>query len=1535
MSVAQGVWSGAGAAGGRSAVRQEVMEQQRGASPPDTSEGGAESFNEQALNFMESEEVNSAVTVGMGAYAVASGAGAPFAVGLAAGYVGAQAGSYVGEKAGTAIAEYLGWKKVATEGDAPARMGDFIAHQKKDLGTWGALGGILLGAVAAVAVGALVVATGGAALVVVAAAAAAGGFVGAGVAAAGAVMGQYGDNKGTIIDGSPNVYFEGKKVARVGDPIVCSDHPGPPPVIAEGAKTVYANGKQIARLGHRTTCDANINSAAATIVETVETAQIFKVKDSRNSALRWVTIVASYLPIPRGKKKGSKPKTSTEAEGCSNNKCTKPGEPVDAATGDFLQVWPMIDIPGILPLTLTRLYRSSGHLAGSFGDKWADDWSQHLILEDAVIRFRNHEGVLLTYDAPQDDDDVEAINLHEGHYLLYGRRSGVLHIFNRQTQQILSFAEPQGNERRLSAISDRFGNQIRFRYSDKRQLSRIEHSDGYSLELSYHQQKLSVIDLITPAQRQWLVKCRYAGNGLLAECDTFQFTHLYHEYDAAGYMTRWHDTDKTDAYILYDPQGRVLSTRTASGHYQDRFIYDDAAQCTTYLDAEGGCTRFWYNSDGQVTREIDPLGREHLTEWAFGNKLSETDALGRKVEFQLNQYGETEQITTPTGEIYRYEYNGFGQVTNSTLPDGKGWQFIYGDEGQLCNVVDPQGLRQEYRYGELGALVRQILPNGAEWRYSYNTHHQVSEIIAPDGGVTLLNQDIFGRLKDSQDPLGHITRYAYSSQHASPMGSVSQVYLPDGIKQAITYDSEKRIAAMTDGAGKTTRYEYGGFDLLTGLIRPDGQKLTFSYDKLTRLDGVTNALGETYRYTRDLAGQVITETDFTGRTIQYQYDAVGRRIWARYPDRRVISWQYSPRDQVLAQQTWRCDKLSSTLVATVSYSYDEQGRLLKAENAEAVVEFDYDDAGQLIAERLNGREIKHKWDTLNGTPSARLVGELGLDFDYGLQGELTQLTLAGHQPLRLQHDKLGRETVRESAAGFIQACNYTSVGLLANQAAGRNSSLFQQQLMTPDSMTPVLHGSAVNRSWQYDQAYNVVGIDDGRWGKTQYQYDLNDQIVRANFGGILPLIEQFTYDANQNLTLHARMPRGAEAALQQDEQHQRAGRVVSRGNCQYHYDVGGRLVEKRVLKEGFRPQVWRYRWNEQDQLSELMTPKGERWRYGYDAFGRRIRKLRLIDSKPFISTLFDLPEPATQPASTVVQGYEYLWSGDQLIEEAPIYADGTVAYEQSIHWLYTPGSLTPVARYEQGKLHYVVADHLGTPRELLNEQGKMVWADRLSTWGRTELWQQAANDEDKVTCNLRFAGQYADVESGLHYNRHRYYDVDTGQYLCPDPIGLAGGLNLYAYVPNPLTWIDPLGLAKCPHAKLANKIQERAIDGKIPKIAPGKVSPEGFHGRLSEQRMQEIIKNPDGVYVSTGGNNNIVFAKDGDIVIFAGNKAGAVKGQAITAYGASGPRGKSGAAIYGGQASDPGLPVTHSMIINGEIPKPRGGFLSPATPIVF
>ncbi|WP_376712603.1 RHS repeat-associated core domain-containing protein [Photorhabdus aballayi] len=105
-------------------------------------------------------------------------------------------------------------------------------------------------------------------------------------------------------------------------------------------------------------------------------------------------------------------------------------------------------------------------------------------------------------------------------------------------------------------------------------------------------------------------------------------------------------------------------------------------------------------------------------------------------------------------------------------------------------------------------------------------------------------------------------------------------------------------------------------------------------------------------------------------------------------------------------------------------------------------------------------------------------------------------------------------------------------------------------------------------------------------------------------------------------------------------------------------------------------------------------------------------------------------------------------------------------------------------------------------REILTEEGELLWAGRLLTWGEPERWPVlTVNDPRNLTCNFRFCGQYEDRESGLFYNRHRYYESETGQYLSPDPLNLAGGVNPYSYVHNPANWIDPLGLAGCPGAK--------------------------------------------------------------------------------------------------------------------------------------
>ncbi len=1073
------------------------------------------------------------------------------------------------------------------------------------------------------------------------------------------------------------------------------------------------------------------------------------------------------------KETGVEKKKHTDADqkkdGVDDSVSTSASEPVDVASGNYLQNLPMIALPGTLPLNLSRDYRSRSTVGGMFGDKWMDEWSQCLELDKDQIRFINAEGMTLIYSAPAIRDNVYGLNIQRGEYHLQGSRSGVLTIFNRKTQQTLHFAQQRGQRRCLSAITDRSGNRVTFHYHHD-QLSTVEHSDGYHLALSWQQQRVSTIDLITDGQCQRLVTCRYSEAGRLIECDTFQFTHLWHEYTAEGYMTRWYDTDQTDVHYQYDDEGRVIALREASGYYSDRFIYDTAARCTTYLDSEGGATRYWYDDNGLVTREVDPLGRERHTEWDVSNKLSETDALGRTTRYRYNPYGEVVQLTTPTGEVFRYVYDEQGLISRVTLPDGKRWYFAYTAEGKLHQLTDPQGRLQVYDYDEHGEMVRHLLPDGEAWHYRYDSRRQLHAITAPDGATSQLTQDCFGRLTSWQDALGQTTRFVQSTAHANVEGSLSERWLPDGGRQSVSYDSEKRVASSTDGEGKTTHYEYGPFDLLMAMTRPDGERLTFGYDTLCRLNQVTNAQGQTYRYTRDLAGQVVSETDFTGCTVQYEYDAAGRRIRARYPDNRLVCWHHSLRDDVLSQQVWQCGETQSTLEVATHYAYDPEGRRIRAENPDAVVEFAFDDAGQVVSERLNGREVSHSWDELRGTPQARTVGELGLTYTYGVQGRLTGLQLNGHQPLQLQYDVLGRETQRASPAGFVQASQYTPVGLLAGQMAGQKA----------------LPGSAVNRSWHYDQAYNVTGIEDRRWGKTRYYYNANDQIVHADFGGILPLQEQFSYDANLNLAVQGRLSRGSQAEWEQTAQQQQAGRVVQRGECEYHYDAAGRLSEKRTHPDGFRPQIWRYRWDGLNQLRELITPSGVRWRYGYDAFGRRIRKLKVLDGGQTPAAI-----PGARPK---VAGYEYLWSGDQLIEEVPVYADGTVAYDQSIHWLYEPGGMTPVARHERGQLHYVVADALGTPRELLTEQGKVAWANRLSTWGQADVWPLAASNDDILSCNLRFAGQYADDESGLHYNRFRYYDNETGQYLTPDPIGLAGGVNPYGYVHNPVGYIDPLGL---------------------------------------------------------------------------------------------------------------------------------------------
>lgn len=395
-----------------------------------------------------------------------------------------------------------------------------------------------------------------------------------------------------------------------------------------------------------------------------------------------------------------------------------------------------------------------------------------------------------------------------------------------------------------------------------------------------------------------------------------------------------------------------------------------------------------------------------------------------------------------------------------------------------------------------------------------------------------------------------------------------------------------------------------------------------------------------------------------------------------------------------------------------------------------------------------------------------------------------------HKPFIFKHDLRGQETSRRSDAGFYQMLGYTQTGMLTKQVAGDHHA-------QPDT-----RHKSLQRQWLYDHAYNLTMISDSLRGSAFNSVTANDQISHATWTGSGPVPmceERFTYDKNLNIT--RRQTRVNEVLESETHQQQQQGRVVYREhkgwrhqthrinpetgkpeegkfvrvvnehNITWKYDVNGRLIQKWVDKGGYRPLEWRYRWDARSQLTGLETPEGERWEYKYDPFGRRISKRCTNHDKP---------------------GMDFHWNGDQMAEEIPVGAEGKPEDENAIRWIYESGSFTPLARYEKGQLHYAVTDTVGRIQELLTEEGTIVWKGKPQLWGKEE----GRNQEDAPSCHLRFPGQYEDDESGVFYNRYRYYDSETGQYVSPDPIGLLGGDNPYGYVVNPLKYIDPLGLCK-------------------------------------------------------------------------------------------------------------------------------------------
>ncbi len=1356
---------------------------------------GSEMFIDNTLNVVEGDTFNYVVSGGMMGYAAVSGgmaasaagtsvaagaltAAAPVAVGLAAGIAGGIAGAWVGDKLGHAVmGDLLGWQRLPEQGEMPATMGHPIAHTSP----WATLGAMALGAVAAVAVGALIIASGGTALIVIAAAGLAAGAVaglGAGFASA---AGQYGTNQGIISFGSPNVFFEGKPVAFVGAPVLCSVHKVM--AVAEGAETVAVNGMPMSRIGHKTTCAGVINDGCKSIAIDMDTSPIALDIDG-GWAQRWTRIglgVLNFLPIPRGGKarnNRSNPRprrsnaTTDGTPPCT--RCASGRDPVAYATGQFFDLRTDIAIPGTIPLQLTRLYRRGA--TGQMGKDWVSTWSQHLIIDGETTTYFDPEGPGVIFHTP--DPEILSDHTRFPHLELMGRKDGDIFLYNRRERLFYKFAHRHDDKVLLSEIEDHNGNKITFLYHAEN-LYKVTHSDGFALDIKCENGLIRAVSLVDHEHGDCNFTWDYTDAGRLKEARSSQFGTLFYKYDGEGRVVGWSDTKATSATYIYGSNDRIVEVQTSSGQAGGKLSYDLENRITTETNTFGHRSYHHYNADGLVWKEVDANGAEWLTEWdSQYNPVARIDPLGHRSEYSYDDLGNITSVTDPDGATLSWTYDANGLLTARTDAAGATETFHYDDKGNLKRITDAMGDDVAFRRGDRGEVLRIEMPGGAQERMYYDEFMRPRMRTNADGHEERMRYDREGRLTFVEDAAGAVTRYDVKRGPTNPRGAVQRIEMPDDATMQMTWDSEGQLASVTDGEGNTRHFVTGAFDLPTEVTDPMGNTMRLEHDSEMRLTAVINALGERYEYHYDAAGGLIAERDFGGLTTRYIRDVGGRVTRKIAPDGVETQYTYSPRSDLIEMQVMGADG-----PAVTRFTYDPRGLMTMAQNGTATVEYAYDALGRIISEKVDGREIKSAYSPGSGLRTQRAGDVLPLTTDYTPAGLPARIRIGDHVPLSMQHDARGLETLRQSATGFALAQDYTAAGFLRTQMAGPSDAL-------PGSGGVSSRGGGLvraHRSYDWDKAGRAISQIDAHWGQTQFNYDKRGQVAatrQIDRTGAEVARMGYSYDPARNLS--ATTDASGFAPIQQAP----GGRVKSRGRTYYIHDACGRVIEKRVEEPGFRPRIWRMAWNGEDRLVRLSAPDGSVWHYDYDALGRRVRRLKVVAGRR--DEEIDL-----QPG----EGRAYQWDGDQIVADAPVYADGTVAWDAAEAWIYEPGTFRPMAKLAGDDLYYVVTDHIGTPREIVSEDGKRTaWRAKFGLWGNEEkidIWKAEAANGGEVTCNIRFQGQWADEESGLFYNRFRYYDAEAGRYFSVDPIGLAGGTRTHAYVADPNSWTDQFGLAVC------------------------------------------------------------------------------------------------------------------------------------------
>ena len=1027
-------------------------------------------------------------------------------------------------------------------------------------------------------------------------------------------------------------------------------------------------------------------------------------------------------------------------------------------------------------------------------------------------------------------------------------------------------------------------------YDGAGRLTQMTDPNGLQTSFTYDSRGRLLTGTQTPlAGTPRVTTMTYDDAGQLATVTAPDGAVLTYFYNAAHYLTSV--TDNLGNSITYDYD--------AMGNLTDEDTYDPSSTLARTLnyahdlnDRLDTVTNGGFTTDiatdlvGNLTAETDP--NSNLTQHTYDvlNRLDTTiDALTGIVDYNYDNHDNLTQVVAANGATTSYVYDNLDNLQSESSPDRGLTTYSYDDAGNRLTTIDARGILTTFSYDALNRLTQVSLDGGGTIDYEYdvgtNAKGRLNRITDASGN-TAWSYDNFGAVTNKSQTVGSVvltTQYAYDAQ-----GRMTAMTLPSGKVVNYGFNTYEPESVSVSGTTLLSGASSEPFGPVSGWNWGDGSTHSRNYDLRGLLTEQSLAL-ETRTLDYDDAGRLTSITDGQiGRDMSY--DELNRLTsfltgnpsnssnpWLALAEVNAPNAVYLQSETVTSTQGFIWTPTMPTTSGTYEFRLFQAGGFNRlATSAPITVQAMSSPPPPIIS--LSGN-FAYGGDPITAT----LAGGPGNTYDWlalapagsgdssysawvyvGATSAVWQVnmpTTPGNYEIRLfENNGYTRLATSQTitVSELIPASSAT-IEVSETEVAG-GSPITVTMTGGPGNASDwlgIFPAGSSNYSY-LSYIYVGAGQTSATWnttvptspGKYDFRLLANGGYTRLATSEIVwvpamdpPSIEvsaTSVFSGETVATVTSNVPDvvSTSALASQAFQYDANGNRISltEGGLSYSYtnEAGGNRLLSTV---GPTAKVYAY------DASGNVTSDGVHT-YSYDDRGRLVT----VDVAAASYQHNGQGQRVKKTVGTTTVLFAYDEMGNLIGEYDSI---GNTVREH----VWFAGA--PVAVLAGTDTHYVHTDHLGTPRAI-TDAGTVIWSWESDAYGSSAANEDPDGDSTLFTYNLRFPGQYYDVETGFHYNYYRTYDPSTGRYLESDPIGLAAGPNTYSYVENmPTMRIDPLGLFGLAGHSQARMQQHRRNGGRSSN-ATGSIEFSG--GAFGH-----------GAVVGLGANAG-VSAKDGKVCVF-------------------------------------------------------------------